>query len=224
LEEQLERIDHDNLNRSIRIALIHHHPVLLPPLAEPGRGYDAVHNSGKLLEIPRQYGFHIILHGHKHNPHTFTDDTCPAHQDTSSNPILIAACGSVGSNSLPHWPRMANCYNKIMVKWHPDGQQARIRVETRGLSIYKKGGAEQLPTRWNWYVMRIDDRRFSGFNHIPIPKDWDEREFSEEFDATFEEMRCNEYERTRGNLPVVEVMPSLVPGQAYEAVLCVQTR
>ena len=74
LTNELERIPKENLNSSIKIALIHHHPVLIPSLAEPNRGYDAVHNSDQLISILKQFRFHIILHGHKHNPHTFTEE------------------------------------------------------------------------------------------------------------------------------------------------------
>jgi hypothetical protein len=84
------------LQRAIKIALIHHHPVLIAALAEPGRGYDAVLNSGRLLTILRKHGFHMILHGHKHDPYVFTEDSRSAFRTSSQNPILIAAGGSVG--------------------------------------------------------------------------------------------------------------------------------
>lgn len=57
VEETLEAFPKDRMQSAIRVALIHHHPVLIPALAEPGRGYDAVHNSGKLLSILRRHGF-----------------------------------------------------------------------------------------------------------------------------------------------------------------------
>ncbi|MCG8508192.1 MAG: hypothetical protein MI741_03090, partial [Rhodospirillales bacterium] len=43
-----------------------------------------------------------------------------------------------------------------------------------------------------------------------------------EADKSYEEARRAEYERTRGNLPAVEVRPSLIPDQAYEAVLWIE--
>lgn len=223
LEDQLDAIPAERLFRSIRVAIIHHHPILLPPLAEPGRGYDAVHNSGKLLAILRRYGFHAVLHGHKHNPHTFTDDTRPAHQDTSAPPILIAAGGSVGSTSLPTSPGIANCYNQVTIKWHPEARQTRVRVETRGLSTFNDDGTEILITRWKWFTMRVDDRHFLDLDRVPVPKAPMERDFSPDLDGAFEEARKAEYERTRGNLPVVEVIPSLDPTQAYEAILWIET-
>lgn len=221
LQDELTSIDRDRLYGAIKIALVHHHPVLIPSLAEPERGYDAIHNSGKLLEILRTYGFHVILHGHKHTPHTFTEDTLPAHAEMPEIPMLVVSGGSVASTKLPVLPRIANSYNRVTVKWHPDGKQSRIRVETRGLQIYK-GGTELLPTKWRWYTMRIDDQHFYGFDHLPRPAGWSEREFSSELDGKFEELRINKYARLRGNIPVVQVMPSLEPGQAYDAVLWIE--
>ncbi len=219
VEKALEEFDANKADSAIRIALIHHHPVLIPALSEPGRGYDAVHNSGKLLTILRRYGFHVVLHGHKHNPHTFTEDARAAYQDLPDQPILIAAGGSVGSTSLPCLPRCFNCYNRITIKWHPSGQQVRIRCETRGLSIFNDDGTERLPTRWVWESLRVDDRHFFGSDHVPYPKEFSERQFGNNVDKELEQERIGVYEQTRGNLPVVEVLPSLIPGQAYEAVL-----
>ena len=219
IEESLEKFDQRKLQSAIRLALIHHHPVLIPALSEPGRGYDAVHNSGKLLTILRRHGFHLILHGHKHNPHTFTEDERSAHQTLPDQPILIAAGGSVGSTALPFLPRASNCYNAISVKWHPSGRQSRIRVETRGLNIFNSDCTERLPTRWTWETLRVDDRHFFGKDHVPFPGKHRVRKFNATKDADCEKRRIAVYMETRGNLPVVEVLPSLTPGQAYEAIM-----
>ncbi len=219
IEESLEAVSPKRLHGAIKVALIHHHPVLIPSLAEPGRGYDAVHNSGKLLTILRRYGFHAILHGHKHNPHTFTDDTRPAHQDLPEQPILIAAGGSVGCTDLPYSPKPLNCYNQITIKWHSTGRQFRVRTVTRCLNTFNNDGTERLPTRWQWETLRTDDRKFLGDDHIPFSKSCTERVFDPAQDAEFETQRQAVYVDTRGNMPVVDVLPSLTPGQAYEAVL-----
>jgi Calcineurin-like phosphoesterase/prokaryotic YEATS domain len=219
LEEALEAIDRDRLKSAIRIALVHHHPVLIPQLAEPSRGYDAIQNSGKFLTILKRFGFHAVLHGHKHNPHTFTDDTRAAHVRSDEGPIFFSCAGSIGSKALPQGPDISNCYNRITIKWHPGGDQFRVKCITRGLLIYNKDGSERLPTRWNWYDMRICDRHFIGNTNkiaLSIVKC---TPFNEIDDRWREECRIKEYERLRGYLPVVEVRPSLVQGQAYEAVV-----
>jgi hypothetical protein len=48
--------------------------VVLPSLAEPDRGYDAILGSQLLLDLLKRYDFHVLLHGHKHYPHTFSYD------------------------------------------------------------------------------------------------------------------------------------------------------
>ena len=206
-----------NLDQAIRIALIHHHPVLIPALAEPGRGYDAVENSGSLLCILRRYGFHLILHGHKHNPFVFAEDSESA-WNTSGQPIVISAGGSVSSTSIPEqYKERSNCYNRIVVKWHPAAKQTRVSVETRGLSVFDAGGKEDLPQNWKWKTLKKVDKQFYAYQCVPTPKAEKSRSFNEKAMKASESARIKEYSRARGNMPVVEVLPSLVEGQAYEA-------
>ncbi len=217
VQEELEKLDGRRLKQAIKIAMIHHHPVLIPPLAEPGRGYDAVHNSGTLLTILRRFGFHMILHGHKHDPYVFTEDSRSAVRQTFQNPILIAAGGSVGSTALP--VGRSNCYNRISLKWHPAAGQARILIETVGLSVLDADCNEALPAKWKWSVLRREDTHFLKGECIPsraegavaVPQTVEERKSIDK--------RPAEYERLRGNMLCVEVRPSLRPKQGYEAVV-----
>jgi hypothetical protein len=218
LESELESLDQHRLRSAIRIALIHHHPVLIPNLVEPGRGYDAVHNAGYLLSVLRRYGFHLILHGHKHNPHVFTEDAKAAYKFGNQRPILIAAGGSVGSTALPSSPRCGNCYNQILIKWHPAAGQTRVRVITRDLVMVDDDGSDRVPERWSWKTQRVDDRYFLGEPRSPVAEEnRDGRRFDWATDETSESVRKCEYKRLHGYFPVVEVMPSLFPDQAYEA-------
>jgi 3',5'-cyclic AMP phosphodiesterase CpdA len=214
----LEKIPQTKLESSIRIALIHHHPVLIPALAEEKRGYDAVVNSGMLLQLLREFGFHMVLHGHKHHPHVFADDSQSAFTTQWARPILVVAGGSVGSRELPAGPHSQNCYNRIAVKWHAAAAQMRAVVETRGLQVFDKLGREMLPTSWQWHALRDDDRHFLGGPRAPAHRPGVHLPFDQvDGRVDIEDVRSGEYRRTRGNLPVVEVLPSLLPGQAYEA-------
>jgi hypothetical protein len=217
LQDKLESIDPDRLISAVRVALIHHHPVLIPDLVEPGRGYDAVHNSGPLLTVLRKFGFHVVLHGHKHNPHVFTEDGVSAYRTGERRPILVVAGGSLGSTGLPAGPRCGNCYNSIIIKWNYHANQARIRTTTRGLEVFDSDGTELLPGRWNWRDLRIDDRQFLGGEGLPTPQDLEHRPFDAEADAGAETERGAEYKRLHFNLPVAAVMPSLEPDQVNEA-------
>lgn len=205
------------LNDAIRVALIHHHPVLIPPLAESGRGYDAVHNSGLLLTLLRRYGFHLILHGHKHNPFIFAEDSESAWV-TTSQPIVVSAGGSVSSMSIPtEYKERSNCYNRIIVKWHPAAKQTRVSIQTRGLSIFHSSGNEDLPQNWKWKTLKEVDKQFYATQCIPKAKAGKQKPFNPKDAKNGESIRAKEYSRARGNMAVVEVLPSIVDGQAYEA-------
>lgn len=217
LRDELRAIDTERLESSIRVALIHHHPVLIPDLVEPNRGYDAVHDSARLLTILRRFGFHVILHGHKHNPHVFIEEATSAYRAAERHPLLIVAGGSVGSTELPDNPQCGNCYNRVVVKWNPDADQTRICVTTRGLCRFDEDGTELLPGSWYWDTLRVDDRQFVGDRVAPAPRDFDWRTFDAERDRDAEDLRVREYARMHGYFPVVEVMPSLEAGQVNEA-------
>jgi len=217
IQQQLEAIDEQRLATAIRIALIHHHPVLIPALVEPGRHYDAVHNSALLLNVLRKFGFHVLLHGHKHNPHVFTEDAMSAYRHGEPQPILIVAGGSAGSTELPTSPPCGNCYNRIVVKWNSGVDQTRIRITTRGLKVRDADGTDLLPWRWEWQTLRSDDRQFIRGDEVPSPKAMDLRPFDDEGDQEAEADRFAEYQRLHWYFPVAAVMPSLHPDQVNEA-------
>ena len=165
LEEQLNSVPAEDLENSIKIALIHHHPVLIPALAEPGRGYDAVINGGKLLSILRGYGFQLILHGHKHDPYVFTEDSRAMSNKRVRTPILIAGSASIGSTELPDSRR--NGFYLTTVKWHPASHQSRIKVDAISLRTNDEDGEELLPYRWTWRRERTEDFTFSPDKCVP---------------------------------------------------------
>ncbi len=115
----------------IKVALVHHHPVLLPSFIETGRGVDAIMNARSLLELLKDHGFQLILHGHKHFPQVFSYDPDPAWADYQvQTPQLIVAGGSAGSTELPVGTKRSNTYNVITIKWIPKALQARVQVVT----------------------------------------------------------------------------------------------
>ena len=77
--------------------MVHHHPILLPTLAEPGRGYDAINGAQHLLTMLHRYGFHVLLHGHKHYPHTFHENVRNAFERTDEH-TLVKTCGDLCSS------------------------------------------------------------------------------------------------------------------------------
>jgi 3',5'-cyclic AMP phosphodiesterase CpdA len=217
VKKDLRKIPKKELDSAIRIALIHHHPILIPSLVEPDRAYDAVDQSEKLLGVLHDFGFHLLLHGHKHYPLTFLEKTNSAFIEVDDQPMMVVAGGSAGSTGLPDHPKKTNCYNRITVKWHPAARQTRIRVETRGLVLHDKRRA-LLPGEWKWETLRVDDRSFYAGDPLPPVQleGVETHSFAESGDDVVKEERRTVYENTRGNLPVAEVMPSLMNTQAYE--------
>lgn len=219
LKDFLDNIPQRERNSAIRIALIHHHPVLIPGLTEADKGYDAIANAGYLLNELRNYGFHLVLHGHKHVPYHFSEDSYTALHEEQRSPILIVAGGSVGSTEIPEGGQ--NCYNKIAVKWNPDAGQGRVLLSTRGL-VTKDKGAQRLPNNWTWAARLIDDRQHIGGPRAPQTYGAQYRAFTSDLDGESDTLRRQAYSDLRGNMPVCEVMPSLIPGQHNEVRLWIE--
>ncbi|MFO1208176.1 MAG: metallophosphoesterase [Amaricoccus sp.] len=214
LRKQLQSLPDDRA-RWLKIALVHHHPVLIPSFVEAGRGVDAILDAKSLLRLLRDHGFHMVLHGHKHYPHVFSYDPEPAWGVGKLTAQLVVAGGSCGSTGLPPGMGRANTYNLITLKFNPDSRQTRAEVVTRGL--VREGVGEGLdPDEWHWTTLRSYDRVLSSYEHLPLPEPAIHEPLPQEADA-MEKARAAEYGRLRGNMPVVEVLPSLMPGQGYEA-------
>jgi 3',5'-cyclic AMP phosphodiesterase CpdA len=204
----------DETKGFIKVALFHHHPILLPSLVEPGRGYDALVNAGSLLRLLKENGFHLILHGHKHYPQVFTFDPESAWSSEENIPQLIVVGGSCGSCGLPAGTKSGNTYNVITVKWDPDAMHARVQVITRGL-VRTSDDGQLDPDEWKWATLRVFDRTLGPYNTVPIPHVGLLLERPTRSDDD-EERRSDHYQSLRFNMPVAEVTPSLLPGQAYE--------
>ena len=138
LDDQLGSLPADDT--LLRIALVHHHPILIPDLVEAKRGYDAIVDGGDLLQVLRRHGFHLILHGHKHLPFNFSEDSRAAYstrQPREQRPILVVCGGSVGSSEISdRMQTPTNFYNILRIKWLPTSRECRSRIEPRHLVRY----------------------------------------------------------------------------------------
>ncbi|MGO7323272.1 metallophosphoesterase [Rhizobium ruizarguesonis] len=214
LRKQLKAINAKALRSSIKIALIHHHPVVLPTLYDNDAGYDAVLNSELLLGVLKKYGFHLVLHGHKHAAVTYSYDAVSAWTTDGVQPLLIVAGGSAGSTQKPQEPGACNTYNVINIKWHPSTSQARINIETRGHVATDEEGLPLPSPEWYWKPLRVDDRLLTGSTWLdaskPKTRDWTDE------DGPREHARFHELKRLRRNFPCIEIVPSLDKDQAYE--------
>lgn len=223
LDAQLEAIPAAERRDSLKIALVHHHPVVLPFFAEAGRGYDAIVGATKLLQLLRKHEFHLVLHGHKHFPHTFSYDPQCAWTAEQPHGLLIVAGGSAGAGAseLPADEKGAtNTYNAIALKWNPALKHGRVRIITRGLVVHDEDGHALTAPKWHWKTLKVADRLL-GPQRLVTPTEMNFRAFAEA-DGPLDEQRRREYARLRGNMPVVDVRPSLDPGQAYQVTAYVE--
>ena len=195
---------------------MHHHPVLLPSFVEPDRDVDEILNARSILDLLREHGFQLILHGHKHYPQIFSYDPDPA-WETAKTPIpqLIVAGGAAGSKTLPDGKERANTYNVMAIKWNPDALQARVQVVTRGL--IRTG-----PAGNSIQIAGLGKRSACTTGYCRLSKLCLCSDHSLELnfrtpDDELEFARSKQYQELRFNMPVVEVLPLLIAGQGYEA-------
>jgi 3',5'-cyclic AMP phosphodiesterase CpdA len=215
--QQLEQLPPDVARDYIKVAMVHHHPVLLPSSAEAGRGYDAITGADKLLPMLHDHGFHVILHGHKHYPHTFREDVRNAFIRRDDHSLFIVAGGTCGSTELPSPQIATQCYNRIRIHWCPREGTTRVQVVTRGLVRFKDNGGELMPDQWHWKTLSIDDRHHFARRRPPPPSSTSMRygpRVAENSAANI--ARQTEYARSHGYFPVAEILPAMLPGQTAE--------
>jgi len=92
-EKQLEMF-RDRLrsleSQRFQVALVHHHPIQHEIL---GLGSDDLMKNGEcLIEILREFGFHIVVHGHKHHPRI-------TYSAGGMNSLAVLAAGSVAATT-----------------------------------------------------------------------------------------------------------------------------
>jgi len=205
---------------AVKVAVLHHHPILIPDLVEAGRDYDAVVDGGAILKALRERGFHLVLHGHKHLPFQFSEDSRAAYGTSNSReqrPILVVCGGSVGSNELPTaMATPSNFYNAIRVKWLATSDECRLLVSPRRLVRFRNHMQLQ-PYEWYWREGSDDDRTYHSPPHTSTGLNGTRSEVGFTESGTSDEPRRSEYQRTRGIFPVVRIRPSLLSGQAHEA-------
>jgi 3',5'-cyclic AMP phosphodiesterase CpdA len=217
---QLDQIPEDRRRKYIKVAIVHHHPILLPTLAESGRGYDAINGAQHLLTMLHKYGFHVLLHGHKHYPHTFHENVRNAFERTDQHSLVVVAGGSSGSRALPEKQSATQTYNRIRIHWDSKQGTTRVQVVTRGLVRHDAEGRELLAQEWYWQTLATDDRShlLAGRARSITPSAM-RYEISAPKGDPEHQPREDEYRRTRGNFPAAELRPSLLPRQTNEVLL-----
>ena len=141
----LERIDKlkqylaKHLKGSLRLAMMHHHPVLhTGPYLDSA---DVIPNGDALVEALTSFGCNLVVHGHKHHPRLFI-----------SNGTVVLAAGSFSANLGKFGSAVGNMFHLLDVEVPPmNNPQPRGTVES-----------------WTFQFMKgwtMASRKFSGFPH-----------------------------------------------------------
>src|SRR5205807_1462373 len=82
------------LAKSVRIALLHHHPINNPAIDATAteRGYNDMRDGTMFMTYMKQRSFHFILHGHQHVPYCWKN-----HPDFGAH-IVAAGSATAGDN------------------------------------------------------------------------------------------------------------------------------
>jgi hypothetical protein len=84
----------------LKIAVLHHHllPVAaLEPMPPPGKRFSLVRDAAVLLENLIADGYHLVLHGHKHDPYYALEKREHNFSDHDDMGILLVAAGTSGA-------------------------------------------------------------------------------------------------------------------------------
>ena len=102
-------------NRPIRIAVMHHHPILhTGPFA---KDTDVLENGDKLVGTLQENGCRVVVHGHKHLARL-----------SMYNGVAVFACGSFSANLGIYASSMANMFH--IAKIEEEKGYVRGRIET----------------------------------------------------------------------------------------------
>jgi hypothetical protein len=93
-QEKLSGIEEDERKLIVKVAVLHHH---VNPLFPELQRFASVLDAAPLKEMLWWQGFHIILHGHKHQPHYCRDATF---MDRSEGALSVLSSGTMGGEPL----------------------------------------------------------------------------------------------------------------------------
>lgn len=214
ISSELETIGVSPNDSCLKICICHHHPVLLPILSEPGRGYDAINLGGQLLARLRKLGFRVVLHGHKHLPVALLEDTTIGLTRIENKQMYIVAGGSASSKELPS-NYSENTFNHLVVRHNSATGETRISHDTYALETKDENGEELLHKEKYWKVKRHDDRLMTQVGRW-THHNYDSFEYSDALHQNIEKERLDQYKLSGHNFAVAEVRPSMIVGQGYE--------
>lgn len=94
IEEKLSQVDMQEEKRLLRIAVLHHHINLI---VSEFKRFASVIDAGPLKRSLSRYGFHLVLHGHKHLPYFCEEKIL---MDDTPETLSVLASGTMGGKPI----------------------------------------------------------------------------------------------------------------------------
>jgi len=120
-----------------KIAVVHHHPLSIPPVAAEYNTYDAIVQAGRFLSYLQDRGFDLILHGHKHYPMAWVHNM-RSYEATKvhgwSDPVVVSG-GSLTAQADRLPLGVPNVYHLIGLRVAMDSVRPRCVIARRSLPL-----------------------------------------------------------------------------------------
>jgi len=120
-----------------KIAVVHHHPICMPPVAAEYTTYDAIAQAGRFLSYLQDRGFDLVLHGHKHYPMAWVHNMRPyeaGRMQNWSDPVIVSGGSlTISPDRLPRG--IPNAYHLIGLRLVPDALRPKCVVVRRALPL-----------------------------------------------------------------------------------------
>ncbi|HJQ33417.1 MAG TPA: metallophosphoesterase [Pyrinomonadaceae bacterium] len=150
--------------RAVRLALLHHHPISAPQSQDAAynRGYDWMKDGPLFLQYMNQHGFHMVLHGHQHEPFKCTVN----YADTPGSGMHIVAAGSA-TQGLHHTHNSFNLIDLLTpfearlrrFDYSPTGFSANddvdLNLPLRPIEEVRVTDAEEGETSEDWAMQHL---------------------------------------------------------------------
>lgn len=147
-------------NQYFRIALLHHHLVPFPEQQVDHSTYDPVLDASFVLNILDEYGFHLVLTGHKHQPY-FLDQTTNGKQLAIIGSPTICGEAPKGSGYGFSWleisPNSTENHHLKLFGLRTDGHNGQLPMHGTSCDFGHKSESCKYSDSTNHFFLRKDE-------------------------------------------------------------------
>jgi 3',5'-cyclic AMP phosphodiesterase CpdA len=152
--ESLKKQHGEAFKRAFKVAVLHHHICTITTAAIEMKTFELIVDAAVLKRALVEFGFELVLHGHKHVPHLTRDDSAqePAHFTSDSRTLYVLCGGTVGGAAQsgaehafnwitvapPNGGRRVICIRKCQIAGSAIAKPSSVWSEARITSITRR--------------------------------------------------------------------------------------